>query len=296
MYNNKEHSMFILRLFWFWIFFCGFLHAQQKQVTILVHGTGTGYKSKVLKFACYCPRGLHKMSDANEHQMGNYYTSKYTILSQSNSDIFDKDHIYNFGWSGHLGFTLRDQEGALLAQAVEDLVQKYKVEDGQYPYVRIVTFSHGGNVALNMGKYFKTIDHELHIDLIMIAPPVQAATKQLIYSPCFAHVYNIFSDADVIQRIDPQSLYAPVKESNQIFSDRYFVDVPCNCKQARITVKDKPVGHLELVHGLFSYMPTILQTLQNYQDTTICDINIPDQSYVSLKWYNFFKWYYAHCE
>ena len=75
-----------------------------------------------------------------------------------------------------------------------------------------------------------------------------------------------------------------------------FVGVPENCKQARITVKDKPVGHLELVHGLISYVPEIVQQLEKYKDTLICDINISDQNYVDLKWYNFVKWYYAHCE
>ena len=274
----------------------GSLYAEQKQVTILVSGTGTGYQSKVLKFACYCPRGLHKMSAANELEMGNYYTSKYTILSQSNSGLFDKDHMYNFGWSGHLGFKLRDEEGALLAQSVEKLVKEYKFEYQEYPYVRIVTFSHGGNVALNMGKYFVLCDEHIDIDLIMIAPPVQAATQDLISAPCFAHVYNIFSDGDVIQRIDPQSLYAPIKDENVIFSHRSFIDVPENCKQARITIKDKPVGHLELVHGLISYVPEIVQQLENHKDTSICDINIPDQNYVNLKWYNFLQWYYAHCE
>ena len=273
------------------------LHAEQKQVTILVGGTGTGYQSKFLKFERYCPRGLHKMTAANELKMGNFYTSKYTIFSTLKSDLFDKDHIYNFGWAGQLGFDLRDQEGDLLAQAVEKIVQEYKFLYQEYPYVRIITFSHGGNVALNMGKYFPKLEEYINIDLIMFAPPIQAATSDLIASPCFTHVYNIFSDGDVIQRIDPQNLYAPVKNNTTfIFSERYFVNPPAHCKQARITIQGNSVGHLELVHGLPVYLPSIVQQLDDHQDASIYQINIADENYMTLTWYNFLFWYYAHCK
>lgn len=286
-----------MKLFGLLCMFLGALHAEQKQVTILVGGTGTGYQSKILKFARYCPRGLHKMTAANELKMGNFYTSKYTIFSKSKSGLFDKDHIYNFGWAGQLGFDLRDQEGKILAQAVEELAKEYKSAYQEYPHVRIVTFSHGGNVALNMGKYFSTFEEPMNIDLIMFAPPIQAATSNLVHSPCFSHVYNIFSDGDVIQRIDPQNMYAPIKnDTTFIFSERFFLNPPVNCKQARITIKGNCVGHLELCHGLAGYLQNIVQQLDNHKDTSICSINIADENYLTLTWYNFLIWYYAHCK
>ena len=273
------------------------LFAEQKQITVLVGGTGTGYQTKILKFAMYCPRGMYKMTDANEYKMGNFYTSKYRILSQSHSDLFDKNHIYNFGWSGNLGFDLRDKEGELLAKAIEKLAVEYKDLYQEYPYFRVVTFSHGGNIALNLGKYFTLYDQGVHIDLIMLAPPVQAATKDLVFSKSFTNIYHVFSDGDVVQRIDPQNLYAPVKnDTTLIFSDRYFLSAPVNCKQARITIKGNPVGHLEVVHGLMSLVPYVIEQMQNHREQSICNINIADQSYIELKWYNFVQWYYAHCQ
>ena len=65
------------------------------------------------------------------------------------------EHFYAFGWSGDLSFQARHDEAARLHAELEELVSTYTKKYGHAPFIRIITHSHGGNVALNLA----TIEH-----------------------------------------------------------------------------------------------------------------------------------------
>jgi len=126
-------------------------------------------------------------------------------------------YYYTYGWSGLLSITQRYQEAEGLLIAINQLVQKYKML-GVQPKIRVIGYSHGGNVCLNIAAIHrdKYPDMDILIDeLTLIGMPVQVETDYLTDSPIFKEVYHIYSSVDRIQQIDFFSF-------NRFFSDRIF--------------------------------------------------------------------------
>ena len=278
------------------LFFCVIISsnisAVRKQVTILVHGTGAGYKVRLGKSVRYCPEGLNHLKPGMD--AGSYYFTKQKALSQD-SARFDKDHFYVFGWSGKLGFQVRKNAGKRLAEQLAELLNSYKEKYTVYPNVRIITFSHGGNVALQIAEFSDLLPQELSAELIMFGSPIQAYTEKFIYSGSFKKVYNIFSKNDVVQRIDPQNLYAPVKDTTSFFSRRTISKPTSLCKQARITIKEKGLCHLDMMHGISSHTSYILDILDNHDSQDVCCIDLDVENYIHFRGYNMMRWLKAHC-
>ncbi|NBX78083.1 hypothetical protein EBQ93_01840 [bacterium] len=270
--------------------------AQQKNITILVHGTGAGYTVKMAKQLRYCPKGLHHVELEHNHQhIGQYFLIKVEKLSTQNPARFDKEHFYTFGWSGKLGFLVRQQAGKELAQELGQLVELYKDRYGQLPHVQIITFSHGGNVALQIAEFKEYFPKELFIELIMLASPIQATTEHFMLDECFSKVYNIFSEDDIIQRIDPQNLYAPKKDKDSFFSRRTFSTSHAKCKQTKITVRNRGLGHLDMIHGQpILHLSDILQQLDSLAHDVIGHINL-DTDYVRVSMFRMRKWLKTYC-
>lgn len=270
--------------------------AQQKQITILVHGTGAGYNVKMAKQLRYCPKGLHHIDlEHNEEKIGGYFLIKVHRLSEQDPDRFDKDHFYAFGWSGQLGFKLRQDAGKQLAQELGQLILQYKERYGKTPHVRIITFSHGGNVALHIAEFKEYLPRNFSVELIMMASPIQAATEHFMLDDCFSKVYSLFSEDDIIQRIDPQNLYAPKKDTTSFFSRRSFSTPHAKCKQAKLTIRNKGLGHLDMIHGQpMLHLSEILNQLDSFTHEVINHINL-DTEYVRMSIFNMKKWLKTYC-
>lgn len=268
------------------------IDASHKKITILVHGTGSGYKARLGRSFRYCPEGLHHIGSTPD--IGSYYVTKQKMLAKDTSR-FDGDHFYAFGWSGNLGFKVRKKAGKRLAEQLADLARAYKEKYTICPHVRIITFSHGGNVALYIAEFANSLPEGLSIELIMLGSPIQASTEKFIHHECFKKVYNIFSQDDVIQRIDPQNLYAPVRDESSFFSRRIFAKPSVKCKQAKVTICNKGLGHLDMMHGIPSHLSHILSTLDQHNSSDVCPINIDQKNYVHFRGYNVNTWLNAHC-
>lgn len=134
--------------------------------------------------------------------------------------VYDNRHrniFYTYGWSGLLSKTQRYIESEGLLLGIYQLIESYKVR-GIKPNIRVIGYSHGGNVCLNMAHMLEEEypDLELCIDeLILIGMPVQIETDSYSRSPLFKKIYNIFSTQDVIQKMDFFS-------SNRLLSNRQF--------------------------------------------------------------------------
>jgi hypothetical protein len=150
--------------------------------------------------------------NASSALANNYdYVTKLTAPQTDN-------HYYTFGWSGLLSPKSRYNDAIKLFKALSaELKEKYWDHD-IFPKVRLIGYSHGGNVCLNFAAAKNSVDPGSPVsvdELILIGTPIQTETDYLSADPIFKKIYHIFSRADRIQRIDFFSF-------NRIFSRRYF--------------------------------------------------------------------------
>jgi len=155
------------------------------------------------------------------------------------AEVYQNAHhnvFYTYGWSGLLSRTQRYIESEGLLVGIYQLIESYKTK-GITPKIRIIGYSHGGNVCLNMARMHEEEypDMTLIIDeLVVLGMPVQMETDSYCASPLFKKIYNIFSTQDVIQKMDFFS-------SNRFFSNRQFTSrrsfkVPENVTQINLKI------------------------------------------------------------
>lgn len=228
----------------------------QHQVTIWVHGT---MLIKPIKKFHAAPPGLQPI----EALPSSYHLKKtVTTLCQKDPEHFDFKHFYAFGWSGKLSPTEREHAANNLYQEIQNIRADYKKNHGHYPRLRIITHSHGGNVTLNLAKICGHHDALCVDELILLACPVQNATKNLITAPCFKKIYAVYSDFDLMQVLDPQGIHPKTEKADRkdktFFSQRHFPDQD-NLIQVRIKLKGRSPFHAEFVMSHFiEKLPSIL--------------------------------------
>lgn len=163
--------------------------------------------------------GLKKI-DLNDLQPGHATNAIAHIYNDVTKIAYplETNHYYTFGWSGLLSPTSRYADAVkLLEQLTDELEEKYW-KNGIFPKIRLVGYSHGGNVCLNVAAARQNVypHSPISIDeLILVGVPIQTETDYLASDPIFKKIYHFFSQKDRIQRIDFFSF-------NRVFSRRYF--------------------------------------------------------------------------
>lgn len=150
---------------------------------------------------------------------------------------------YTFGWSGLLLRSERAQAARQLYQAITDELAHLE-QRGIKPRIRLIGFSHGGNVALQVAQHAPAqwcID-----ELILIGTPVQKDTDHLITRPCFKKIYHLYSLADYIQNADLIS--SNYFSSHRRFARRKGLEIPDNLTQIQIRIGRTPRTHLDPGH------------------------------------------------
>ena len=182
-----------------------------------------------------------------------------------------KNIFYTFGWSGLLSTQIRYQEAALFYEQLETEIIEYR-KLGINPKVRVIGYSHGGHVTLNVGAYFNNlISHkcdttsnnskltENHTtadnksnpsnpgddtalnkkwtidELVLIGVPIISDTDFLISSPLFKKVYHFYSPGDRVQVVD--CLATNRFFSHRIFNPRIGFFLPDNLTQIQLRFK-----------------------------------------------------------
>lgn len=136
-------------------------------------------------------------------------------------------HYYTFGWSGLLSPSERYKDAEKLYKALQKEVLRLQ-QDAPHAEIkiRLISFSHGGSVCLNLAAVRQEHypeDTLLHIDeLIMLGIPIQFDTEHLVNDPIFIKIYHIYSRADAVQKLDCFSL-------KRFFSKRRF-HTKCSAK------------------------------------------------------------------
>jgi hypothetical protein len=131
------------------------------------------------------------------------------------------NRYYTFGWTGLLSPRQRYEDAVELFKALEIEVQKL-TKQGTQPKIRVVGYSHGGNVCLNLGAAHQKAFPNSHLsidELVLIGTPIQHDTDYLINDPIFKRVYNLYSMSDRVQKLDFFS-------TDRFFSGRKFIHRP----------------------------------------------------------------------
>jgi len=177
-------------------------------ITVWIHGTAVTPRhiplATVRNFFA-CPLGLNHWqtfpTTYHHRAIGEHLTT-------GDPERFNPEHLYFFGWSGDLSFEARQQAAQELYVQLTALMHRVTEQCGNRPQLRIISHSHGGNVALNLAYAKPASDTTLSIDeLILLACPVQMATLVYVRDPLFKKIYSLYSMFDMIQVLDMQGLY-----------------------------------------------------------------------------------------
>lgn len=190
-----------------------------------------------LKPITIAPEGTLDVTTRTAQTIVDIYNFQYGLQEQKPS----KRLYYTFGWNGLLSESKRYEAARDLCGSLQKEIERLKNQHFN-PIITLVTYSHGGNVAL----YLSSIQAEkeqssdpLSIDtLVLLACPIQKETDYLVADPMFKKVYNIFSTEDFIQQWD---LFSSREQffSQRMFKDRKKFKVPSKVVQIRVRVTKK---------------------------------------------------------
>ena len=228
-------------------------------ISVYVHGTLLGWQSIISSISGMpdlgaVPPGLTLVKDLEKDAIARRLAADFC---KKDSGKFVWDKFYAFGWSGKLSFEARKDASKIFADQLIDLSNKHESEFGIKPIIRIVTFSHGGNVALNLANF---LPKDMRIELVLIACPIQSDTERLVFSEIFSKIYVIYSMNDVLQIADPVNIYRNIEfdRSKNILSQRFFNYDLNKIKQICVSVNGTYLGHLELFNLFNKHIPAVL--------------------------------------
>lgn len=281
-------------------------------ITVWIHGTQPSFDKapgKRLRAALkrrahevfYCKSGLHPI---NTQPKTNRHHEFARLLQQVDPLRFPAAHFYTFGWSGDLSFDVRYQAGKNLYLDLIKLVEEFTHTHGVTPNIRLITHSHGGNVALNLAlahaEYRKNralakprsdsehypIDELSEAEyrkrsnlvvneLVLLACPVQEKTAFLAQDQLFKKIYSLYSSLDVLQVVDPQGLYKNNTIDNGVFSKRRFPASFNKVAQAKIRFNKRAILHIEFLSDrLVRALPSIITKLDRWHQVNVYDAQI----------------------
>lgn len=236
-------------------------------ITIYVHGTttklGLRLLSKFYKEMTFGKFGIHHFNDLPQNSL---LREDAKILQNGDPKRFDAAHFYTFGWSGSLSFKARQIAGHQLYDGVKELLQEYQQKYGKIPKLRIWTFSHGGNVALNMVNLLPFFENQpVHLELVLVAVPVQKVTEKLIEHDGIAQSYVISSTRDLMQVLDRYKF-----EKKRYTPERFFATTKQNCRQVKVFINNRGLGHVDLLRSFTIHLPDVLNFADNVCTTRPC--------------------------
>lgn len=178
--------------------------------------------------------GLFQINSDDKYE-GNGALAVALIHEEQNKILSkEKNLYYTFGWSGLLSRFHREEEAKDLYSELSSEVERLKKE-GVNPKIRLVAWSHGGNLILNMANLICDHKYNFYVDeLIMLGTPIQKETDVLTDSPLFKKIYNFYSMSDIAQKVDlisTQHLFC-----HRRFADRRDFSVPDKIVQVQTRV------------------------------------------------------------
>src|SRR3990167_3706039 len=115
-----------------------------------------------------------------------------------------QNFYYTFGWSGLLSANKRLEAAAAFHQSLKQLLTEFR-QQGIEPKLRLVGFSHGGTITLDLGLFEPDDVTQIAVpvtELILLGTPVQKETECLVDHPMFQRVFHFYSRGDFPQTSD----------------------------------------------------------------------------------------------
>lgn len=176
------------------------------------------------------------IDDASLTSSANAMAKIYDQVTEWTKKGQEKNYYYTFGWSALLSPSMRYFDAKDLFDQLVDEIEKFK-QKGITPKVRLVGYSHGGNVCLNVAAIRQDFYplSPLSIDeLILIGIPIQTENDYLVSDQIFKKVYSFYSDGDRIQQIDCFAFNRFF--SRKTFKNRRFFKVPSKVTQINLKI------------------------------------------------------------
>jgi hypothetical protein len=159
-----------------------------------------------------------------------------------------KNYYCTFGWLGLLSAKTRLQEAGVLYKELRKIKRRF-AQKGINPKFRIIGYSHGGNLGLNLHAVQRRVPARERIiidELVLVGTPVQAETEKMIYSPLFKKIYNLYSLKDRVQIADPFSTGRFL--SGRVFQSPGHRPLPAKLVQIQVKVTRILENHLHSPH------------------------------------------------
>lgn len=135
------------------------------------------------------------------------FARSYNLLTQF-VDPSQENICYTYGWSALLSKKLWVHEGERFYHSICKEIEQFRAR-GINPRIRIIGYSHGGTIAVNLANAYNTTAHTCSFEvdeLILLGMPGVPEAKELIHSPLFKKIYHIYSHGDRVQTLDFFSL------------------------------------------------------------------------------------------
>lgn len=256
-------------------------------ITIFIHGSRSAIKY-ILPKRYQSKFGLHSVQ---EYENDSHYFELAKIFEQKDSKKYKKEDFYIFGWNGEVSFRVRKNLAQNLYGQMKKISHFYTEKSGQVPKFQIITFSHGGNIALQLAEFLSDND-TMKLELTLIGCPIQATTESMVNHPSFEKVSVISSRGDLIQCADPHNLYGIKRDKKtKIFSRRFFdladfdIKVQHKIDQYVVTVNNKKPGHIDLFKSFMIHIPCVLEQKSEWSPKVI-EVNVKDPGFIFNKGYN----------
>ena len=227
-------------------------------ITVFVHGTYL--MRKFFQYSHYrpqmhCPQGLSLARDLPKHY--HFHKMAKGCVACDNQS-YHMDQFYIFGWkSEHVNDNTRNKAAKDLVDQLYQVIFDYYTEHHVIPKVRLVGYSHGGNVILNMANHLPSyVDFEMEVWLF--GTPIQQINHNQIYSYCFSKIYSIYSNKDWVQTIDPQGIK---NKHAKFWSGRTFEE-NAPCIQVQLAVNGEGISH-DYYNQLFQLFPKIKKLIES---------------------------------
>ena len=181
--------------------------------------------------------GLKKVDPANVYP-GNASGAMAAVFNKVNfmvsGQLEQNNYYYTYGWSGLMSTNRRYQDAIDLYAGLKKELALF-AQRGIKPKVRLIGYSHGGNVILNLARIRQERGNgfDFYVDeLILLGVPILKETDYLVADPLFKKAYHIFSYSD---RIQPLDIFASKKllSSHRIKKRKGF-EVPDKLTQIRV--------------------------------------------------------------
>lgn len=225
---------------------------QDHSITVFVHGTYL--MRKLFQFShyrplMYCPQGLSLAKNLPFY----YHFHKMAKGCMScDPKSYNLDQFYIFGWkSEHVNDNTRNNAAKDLVDQLYDLIYEYYADHAVVPKVRLIGYSHGGNVVLNMANHLPYYP-DIEMEVWLFGTPVQQVNHNQIYGHCFSKIYSVYSKKDWIQVVDPQG----IKNRHANFWSGRTFEENAPCIQVEILVNGLGITH-DYYNQLFKVFPKI---------------------------------------